>query len=203
MGSVAQGMICLRLLDGRLLILLGQWAAYVFYSNGALAANEFVGHTSDPKGQLYDCPVGGGTSNPACNQYTGLYIMETLGYPSNWIVRPIIVLLGFAIAFFLGAGVLLGLWKAGIGVSRAQKDDTDYSAGKESMTSRYPDDIRKVSIQLKGYSLDIQKRNGRLKQRPKLSILKSVNTTFEPGVLNIIMGPSGALVFPLPAGPSE
>ncbi len=170
----------------------GQWAAYVFYGNGALAANEFVGHTSDPKGQLYDCPVTGGTSNPACNQYTGLYIMETLGYPSNWILRPIIVLFGFAIAFFLGAGVLLRLWKVGIGISRAQKDDTDYSAGKESMISRSPQDIRSVSIHLKDYSLNIRRRNARLKKIPNLSILKSLNSTFEPGVLNIIMGPSGS-----------
>jgi len=61
----------------------GAVAAYVFYSNGALAANEFVGHTPDPKEQLYNCPIGGGISTPTCNQYTGLYIVETLGYSSN------------------------------------------------------------------------------------------------------------------------
>lgn len=169
-----------------------QWTAYVFYSNGALAANEFVGHTSNPFGQLYDCPAIGGASNPACEQYTGLYVMESLGYPSNWVIRPIIILLGFAIAFFLGAGILLGFWKAGIGISKAQKDDTDYSAGKESMMARSLEDRRTVRIQLKDYSLDIHKRNGRLQKTSKLSILKSLNTTFEPGVLNVIMGPSGS-----------
>lgn len=169
-----------------------KWAAYVFYANGALVANEFIGHTSDPLGQLYDCPFAGGTANPACKEYTGLYIMQSLGFPSNWIVRPIIVLLAFAIALYLGAGLILRYWNVGIEISRAQKNDTDYSSGKEKMTSRSLDDIRTISVRLKNYTLDIQKRDIRLRNRPKLSILKPLNIMFEPGVLNVIMGPSGS-----------
>lgn len=169
-----------------------KWAAYVFYANGALVANEFIGHTSDPLGQLYDCPFAGGTANPACKEYTGLYIMQSLGFPSNWIVRPIIVLLAFAIALYLGAGLILRYWNVGIEISRAQKNDTDYSSGKEKMTSRSLDDIRTISIRLKNYTLDIQKRDIRLRNRPKLSILKPLNIMFEPGVLNVVMGPSGS-----------
>lgn len=169
-----------------------KWAAYVFYSNSALAANEFVAHTSDPAGQLYDCPFAGGTANPACKEYTGLYIMQSLGFPSDWIVRPIIVLLAFAIALYLGAGLILRYWKVGIGISRARKNDTDYSSGKEKMTSRSLDDVRTINVRLDNYTLEIQKRNARLRKVPKLSILKPLNTTFEPGVLNVIMGPSGS-----------
>ncbi|CAF9917322.1 MAG: hypothetical protein ALECFALPRED_011104 [Alectoria fallacina] len=169
-----------------------KWAAYVFYSNSALAANEFVGHTSDPAGQLYDCPSAGGTANPACKEYTGQYIMRSLGFPSNWIVRPIIILLAFAIALYLGAGLILRYWKVGIEISRAQKNDTDYSSGKEKMTTRSPDDARTVDIRLDNYALDIQKRNTWLRKVPKISVLRPLNTTFEPGVLNVIMGPSGS-----------
>jgi ABC-type multidrug transport system ATPase subunit len=118
--------------------------------------------------------------------------MESLGFPSNWITRPIIVLLAFAIAFFLGSGLLLRFRKASLGISRAQKDDTDYSAGKEKMTARSLHEIQTIDIKLDSYSLDIQKRNGLLKKTPRLSILKSLSTTFEPGVLNVIMGPSGS-----------
>ena len=157
-----------------------------------MTANEFVGHTSDPAGQLYDCPFAGGTTNPSCKEYTGLYIMQSLGFPSNWIVRPVVVLLAFAITFFLGASLILLYWKVEIGVSRAQNNDTDYSSGKEKMTSRSLDDVRTITIKLDNYTLDIQKRDARLRKPRKLSILKPLNTTFEAGVLNVIMGPSGS-----------
>ena len=118
--------------------------------------------------------------------------MQSLGFPSNWVTRPIIVLLAFVISFFIGAGLLLRYRKASIGISRAQKDDTDYSVGKEKMTSRSLDEVRTITIKLDRYSLDIQKRNARLKKTPKLSILKPLSTAFKPGVLNVIMGPSGS-----------
>ena len=107
-------------------------------------------------------------------------------------MRPIIALLAFAIAFWLGAGLILRYWKIGIGISRAQRNDTDYSSGKEKMTSRSLDDVRTINIGLANYTLDIQKHQTRFKKIPKLSILKPINTTFEPGVLNVIMGPSGS-----------
>lgn len=118
--------------------------------------------------------------------------MQSLGFPSDWVVRPIIVLLGFSIVLYLGAALILQYWKAGIGISRAQKNDTDYSSGKEKMTSRSLDDVRTIIIRLDNYTLNIQKRDTLLRKVPKLSILKSLNTTFEPGVLNVIMGPSGS-----------
>ena len=118
--------------------------------------------------------------------------MDSLGYPTHWITRPIVALLGFAVAFYLGAGVLLKFWKAGIGISRAHKDDADYSAGKEKMTTRSIDEIRTVNIKVEEYTLDLHKRDFRMRSTIKLSILKPLNTTFEPGVLNVIMGPSGS-----------
>ena len=157
-----------------------------------MAANEFVGHTSDPAGQLYDCPFASSTSNPACKEYTGLYIMDSLGFPSNWILRPIVVLLAFAVALYLGTSLILQYWKVEVGISRAQKNDTDYSSGKEKMTSRSLDDVRTITMKLDNYTLDIQKRDLRWSRPPKLSILKRLDTTFEPGMLNVIMGPSGS-----------
>jgi len=156
-----------------------------------LAANEFVGHTSDPAGQLYDCPVSGGTANPACKQYTGAYIMESLGFPSNWIIRPIIVLLAFVITFYLGAALILQFWKVKMSISRARKTEVDQSAGKENLIARSLEEVRTVDIRLHKYSLDIQKRKLFFKKATKVSVLKPINTRFEPGLLNVIMGPSG------------
>lgn len=165
----------------------------MFYAFGALVSNEFVGHTSSPTGNLYDCPFNGGAANPECKEYTGQFIISSLGFPSNWITRPIVILLGFVIAFYLGAGVILQFWMVEMGISRAHKTDVDQSAGKERMTTRSISDRRTVRIQLENYSLDIKKKTP-LWWKPlrDISILKPVTTDFEPGVLNVIMGPSGS-----------
>lgn len=119
--------------------------------------------------------------------------MESLGFPSNWIIRPILVLLAFVLAFFFGAGLILRYWKVGISHSKARKNETDYSAGKETMVARSLDEVRTVYVRLENYSLYIRQRNMTLWRKPqKISILKPITTSFEPGVLNIIMGPSGS-----------
>ena len=169
-----------------------QWTAYVYFGFGALSSNEFVSYSSNSFGHLYDCPEPGGASNPACTQYTGAFVIQSLGFPSNWVSRPIIVLLGFVIAFYLGAGMILRFKKVDLDISRAQQNDADHSAGKENIKSRTNEEARTVGITLSKYSLNIEKRDFRLKFVKNLSIIKSVNTSFEPGLLNAVMGPSGS-----------
>ncbi|KAH7118947.1 P-loop containing nucleoside triphosphate hydrolase protein [Dendryphion nanum] len=160
-----------------------KWTAYVFYAFGALCANEFTGH-------FYDCPLEGGASNPACKEYTGQFILDSLGFPDNWVWRPILALVGFVIAFYVGAGVLLKFWRAEIGMARARPSNTDASAGKEKMVTRSADEVRTITIKLDGYGLDIEKRS--LRTRTTKAILKPLTAQFEPGTMNIIMGPSGS-----------
>ncbi|KAL8811787.1 MAG: hypothetical protein Q9200_001519 [Gallowayella weberi] len=169
-----------------------KWTAYVFYGFGALAANEFVGHTSNSVGRVYDCPAPEGISDAACEEYTGAYVMRSLGFPPDWIVRPILVLLAFTVAFYLGAAVALKYKKVGLGISRARRAELDTSLGREDLAAHSLDGRRSVRVNLQNYSLDIQKRTWSLRKSEKKSILKSVNTTFEPGILNVIMGPSGS-----------
>ncbi|KAL8669211.1 MAG: hypothetical protein Q9168_006193 [Polycauliona sp. 1 TL-2023] len=169
-----------------------KWTAYVFYGFGALAANEFVGHTSDPLGRLYDCPSPEGTREAACEEFTGAYVMRSLGYPPNWIIRPILVLLAFIIAFYLGAAMILSYRPVGIGISRARQTEFDTSLGKEELTAHTGDGRRTIKVTLQEYSLNIQKRSWRLKKSEEKPILKPINTAFEPGKLNVIMGPSGS-----------
>ncbi|KAF2115591.1 ABC transporter-like protein [Lophiotrema nucula] len=160
-----------------------KWTAYVFYAFGALSANEFTG-------QFYSCPVEGGPANPACKEYTGQYILNSLGFPSDWIWRPMLALLSFAIAFYVGAAVLLMYWKSDIAMARARPSNADNSAGKENMVARSADEVRTIAIRLEGYGLDIEKRA--LKSKVTKAILKPLTAEFEPGKLNVIMGPSGS-----------
>jgi ABC-type multidrug transport system ATPase subunit len=160
-----------------------KWTAYVFYGFGALASNEFTG-------SFYDCPLEGGASNPACKEYTGEFILSALGFPHNWVWRPIVVLLGFVIAFYLGAGLLLKFWSAEIVMARARPSNTDASAGKEMMAVRSAEEFRSIAIRLEGYGLDLEKRS--MRSRTNKTILNPLTADFQPGTMNVIMGPSGS-----------
>ncbi|KAK6592492.1 ABC transporter [Botrytis cinerea] len=162
-----------------------KWTAYVFYAFGALCSNEFVG-------QFYDCPYEGGESNPACVEYTGAFIIDSLGFPDNWVVRPIIFLLCYSIMFYGLAGIGLRFIKVEMTIARARGSDADFSAGKEKMTVRSAAEVRTVDIGLDKFALDLEKRNSFGRKQPTKTILNPVTATFQAGVLNVIMGPSGS-----------
>lgn len=162
-----------------------KWTAYVYYAFGALCANEFVG-------QFYDCPLEGGESNPACAQYTGSYIMASLGFPHDWVVRPIIILVSFVVMFYSLAGIGLKYKKVEMDIARARAQDTDLSAGKEKMAAGPAGEVRTVDIGLNKFALDLDKRTFYGQKLPTKTILHPVTATFQAGVLNVIMGPSGS-----------
>lgn len=162
-----------------------KWTAYVYYAFGALCANEFVG-------QFYACPYDGGESNPACAQYTGSYIMESLGLPNDWVVRPIIVLLAFVVMFYTLAGIGFKYVKAEMGIAKARTRDEDLSAGKEKMTARSVEEVRTVDIGLDKFALDLDKRAIFGRKLPTKTILQPITANFKAGELNVIMGPSGS-----------
>ncbi|CZT10387.1 related to A.gambiae ATP-binding-cassette protein [Rhynchosporium agropyri] len=162
-----------------------KWTAYVFYAFGSLCANEFVG-------QFYDCPLPGGDANPACAQYTGAFIMDSLGFPQNWVVKPIIVMVAFVIMFYLAAFIGFKFLRVEMNIAQARTSDTDLSAGKEKMVVRSSEEVRTVDIVLDHFALDLDKRSILGKKLPTKKILHPVTATFQAGLLNVIMGPSGS-----------
>ncbi|KAL1643823.1 hypothetical protein SLS61_009139 [Didymella pomorum] len=159
-----------------------KWTAYVFYAFGALCANEFTN-------SFYDCPVGGPTDE-ACKEYTGEFIMDSLGFPDDWVWRPILALTGYVFAFYAGAAVLLKYWNAEIAMARARPSNMDASAGKEKMSEHTPDEVRTINIRLENFGLIIEKRT--LRSQMTKTILSPLTAEFHPGSLNVIMGPSGS-----------
>ena len=162
-----------------------KWTAYVYYAFGALCANEFVG-------SFYDCPYPGGEANPACVNYTGAYIMSSLGFPENWVVRPIIILVAFVLMFYTCAWIGLRFIRVEMSIARQRGQDTDLSAGKEKMTARSAAETRTVHIGLDKFALDLDKRSFWGRKLPTKTILEPVTASFQSGLLNIIMGPSGS-----------
>ncbi|KAE8324666.1 P-loop containing nucleoside triphosphate hydrolase protein [Aspergillus sergii] len=169
-----------------------KWVAYTFYIFGALCANEFIGPNGPPEGQFYDCPYSDDPNDPACTQYTGRYIMESLGFPPDWIWRPIVVLVAFVVGHYLLAGILLQYNHFAMDIAQARKTDKDMSTGVEKMAVRPAEEARKVVISLDKYALDIRKRGLFGRGSRTLSILKPITAEFRPGNLNVIMGPSGS-----------
>ncbi|ATY65700.1 ABC efflux transporter [Cordyceps militaris] len=162
-----------------------KWTAYNFYAFSAYCANEF-------QGSFYDCPYPGGRDNPACEQYTGKYIMRSLGFPTNWITRPIIALASFIALFLLLSTVGLTFFKVGMTIARARTTDTDLSAGKEKMTARSIGEVRAIDVGLDKFALALDKKTATGKRLPRRLIVNPVTTTFQAGTLNVIMGPSGS-----------
>ena len=168
-----------------------KWTAYVWYANGAMTNNEFIGWTSNPKGQIYDCPYPGGETDPACAPYTGRFIVEAVGFPSDrWIWRPIVALAGFSVAFYLFAGIVFQLNVVDMRISRTRTSSLDTSLGKEALGGESAGDLRSLDVTLDKLSLEIRKKDLRGKER-EVRVLKPVTAKFNPGILNVIMGVSG------------
>lgn len=118
--------------------------------------------------------------------------MDSLGFPPNWVWRPIIVMLAFVVFFVVLSTIGLTFFKVEMTIARARTSDTDLSAGKEKMTARSIAEVRTIDVGLDEFALGLDKRTAKGKKLPPKTILYPVNATFQAGVLNVIMGPSGS-----------
>lgn len=169
-----------------------KWCAYTFYIFGALCANEFIGPDGSELGHFYACPYSNNPLDAACKEYTGRYIMNSLGMPSNWIWRPIVVLVAFVVGHYLLAGLLLQYNRFAIDIAQARKTEGDPSAGKAKIAIRPALEVRSVAISLDKYALEIRKQQLPWQRPVSLQILRPITAQFPPGQLNVIMGPSGS-----------
>ncbi len=169
-----------------------QYTAYVWYVNGALCANEFLGYTSDPTGQFYDCPVPGGSTNPECQAYTGVFIMNALGFQIDWGWKRFVIIAALITVFYAGAGLVFKFKKVNIEIAKARKTQPPSFSIEELRISRVAEKGRMIDITLNKCSLDVRKRTVFGTRTTTKSILKPVTAKFESGVLNVVMGPSGS-----------
>ncbi|KAI0148654.1 P-loop containing nucleoside triphosphate hydrolase protein [Xylariaceae sp. FL1272] len=162
-----------------------KYISYAYYSFGALCGNEF-------EGSFYDCPSQGGASSPECLQYTGRYILDSLGFPHNWIARPIAIMVAFVALFFISSWIGLAFLKAEITIARPRVQTPDHSTGKEKMTAISIDEVRVIDLCLDKFALTLERRSLLGKRLPTKTILNPVSATFHAASLNVIMGPSGS-----------
>ncbi|KAI1608991.1 ABC transporter-like protein [Exophiala viscosa] len=160
-----------------------KWVAFVFYSFGAYCTNEFAGH-------FYGCPSPGGPSDPACKEYTGAYILASLNIPNNWLWRPIIVMVAFVLVFFVLSAVTLHVLTTEVEMAKTHASEISYSE-EDIRTTSSGDSTRTITVALDQFGLAVETKRP-FKSTLTKPIFQDISTTFEPGVLNVIMGPSGS-----------
>lgn len=123
--------------------------------------------------------------------------MDSLGFPTeSWLWRPILILVGFTLAFNFGAAVALHLVRPGVsGLIREplSKDESKViNTASNAASNAATKSSRPIGITLQDFNLSIYKRRTPFTKLSCIPILKNVNSTFDAGVLNVILGPSGS-----------
>ncbi|KAJ2898395.1 ABC-type branched-chain amino acid transport system ATPase component [Zalerion maritima] len=164
-----------------------KWLTWTFYVFSALCTNEFGD-------SFYACPAEPSSpDNPACIEYTGAFILNALGFPSNWLWKPIVVMVAFIVFFVSLSFIGLTHLKVQLGIARAKTsaDETDLSAGKEKMAEG-TEKVRQIDMEIQDFAILLEKRLGLKRSMEKKQILSPTTAMFRAAELNVIMGPSGS-----------
>ncbi|KAG0632817.1 P-loop containing nucleoside triphosphate hydrolase protein [Tuber brumale] len=168
-----------------------KYIAYSWYSFGALVSNEFTD-------KFFACPLPDASpQNPGCLEYVGNFVLESLDFQRGWVRVPVMVNVCWVLLFYLVAGLFFKFKPVDITVSGARpREEKDTSVGKEKMVVANDGarDTRDIEVVLDNIRLKVEKPDIKIigKKGLDVQILKGVSTRFEPGKLNVIMGPSGS-----------
>lgn len=180
-----QTMACGYFVNAKYMPVYVRWTKYIahiWYGFGALISNEFTGFVGD-------CP----SDNPLdCTAYDGKYIIKTLGFWENWIAVPVVVILCWAIVYYLLAGAVLVINKNDVSLSKQiVSKESAVESTQEFEKEVVTDNDNGIVVELQDIELSV-KLNKSLYKKYNKPILNKINANFKPGELNAIMGPSGS-----------
>ena len=159
-----------------------KWITYSYYGYAAFAANEF-------SGRFYSCPVSDNRDDPGCKEYLGSYILESLDLPPDWLSTPISALLGFIGLMTVVDGLLLRYKTQDIQLVRVTTSEVALTGG--TILDENRDEVRPVTVHVAEFELSVESKSLLRKNVVKM-ILHPTTAIFKPGILNVIMGPSGS-----------
>ncbi|KAK0243883.1 P-loop containing nucleoside triphosphate hydrolase protein [Armillaria nabsnona] len=158
-----------------------KWVSQLFYAFTALVNNEF-------KDRFFDCPSGDTRTDPNCITYRGDFIIKSLAVPrKDWTTIPVVAMLGFAILYLIIQIILLFMIKVDITILGTKRAADEPKQKNIKVISRAANAVAGVDIDLIDYTLQIRTRGGK-----SLEVLQGINTCFEAGKVNVILGPSGS-----------
>lgn len=178
-----------------------KYIAYLWYSFGYLASNQFSNYVSGCETIYENDP----NVETICYQYKGEYVLNNLGFWVNWNALPICVVLAFGIGHYIAAGIILYIKPLDMTMGKEikTKDTIDNSIDYSKMVSDLKNERKDISEkdnnnifnESESVSLTIKNINlsvyNSLKKSNK-QILFNVNAYFKESELNVIMGPSGS-----------
>ncbi|KAE8373975.1 P-loop containing nucleoside triphosphate hydrolase protein [Aspergillus bertholletiae] len=170
-----------------------KWITHTFYTFGALCENEFIGVHGPYQGHLYDCPFSADPHDPRCKQYTGRFVMESLGMPKDWIWRPIVILWFMTCIFHLSGSFVLHFKHPRPPLNPPERVCSS-SSMEADIRQRHTCLINPVTIGLEDYVLKVKRYKTMRQGLTSITsrICGPVTTIFQPGQLNVIMGASGS-----------
>ncbi|RSL82208.1 hypothetical protein CEP51_005304 [Fusarium floridanum] len=164
-----------------------RWITYMFYTFSAYIGNEF-------QGSVYECPFQD-SQDPRCTRYSGDFVIKSLGFPQNWTGIAIACMAGFVI-FFVSFSIigLHYLKPTSIANARAPEPQREVSPSLEMTVQQPIAKARRLLVELDQFSLVLRTKSlKRFRPSPtEKIILKPISAEFQPGVLNVIIGPSGS-----------
>lgn len=101
------------------------------------------------------------------------------------------MLVGFILFFFILSGVIMQVLTTEVEVAKTHESKAASAADTQETTARLGDMNRTVAVTLDKFGLEVERKRP-FKKNVTKRIFQSITTTFEPGVLNVIMGPSGS-----------
>ncbi|KAB8258136.1 P-loop containing nucleoside triphosphate hydrolase protein [Aspergillus pseudonomiae] len=170
-----------------------KWITHTFYTFGALCANEFIGVHGPYQGHLYDCPFSADRTDPRCKQYTGRFVMDSLGMPKEWIWRPIVILWAMTCIFHVSGAFILHINHPKPPLTPTEREYSP-SSTEVGRQPRYNRSVTPVSLCLEDYALKVKRHRSARRNTPSVAsrICGPVSTIFHPGKLNVILGASGS-----------
>ncbi|RCK56637.1 hypothetical protein Cantr_05196 [Candida viswanathii] len=170
-----------------------RYLAYFWYSFGALTNNQF-------HNWFGDCPYDGRLDDPRCEEYSGNYQIELLGFPTGWIGAPIGYLCIWVVGYLVISGIVFHFKSHDIGMAKIKKnkiggEEDEEHAHKQKQTSgeqEYITDKHDLEINISNIYLEIRNKNWMQKVTSTKTLLDNVSATFEANKVNVIMGPSGS-----------
>ncbi|SCV01917.1 LAME_0G19350g1_1 [Lachancea meyersii CBS 8951] len=189
-----QSMACGFFANARKMPVYVRWTKYItylWYSFGALMANQFTDFACNLEGQD-DC--------------LGNMILESLGYPRFWRATPIIIIFCWSIAFYGLAILMLQLKRVDISLAKRVKVkkniprspndlDTDLESNTLGSSSTAEEAI---TVEVRNLNMKVYKRRawpirkGQQTSPDYIPILNDINALFKANDINAIMGPSGS-----------
>jgi hypothetical protein len=149
---------------------------------------------------FFDCPFGD-ENDPACTAYAGNFVMDQLGIPRDYVTTASLALVGFIAFYVLSSWLFLQFIPVKITFSKqVQSSEKEIEEADGLERSKSPGTAAKtvstteqrpteITVKLQDMRLWIDKWMP-IKQS-KVNILQGITAEFEPGKLNVIMGPSG------------